>query len=129
MASAHDSSDATEVVLIREGSLNSKTSFRPSGCYKIVCDKSHNGKTEPINKQCDQLQKGNPRYLAPYTKKRFKICNKNPLSVLREAEVEEKKQGNSVKDVEGWYCTDEPWDKVLARIEKIMARYPCSGDK
>ena len=111
--------NVSEVFVIREFEVELKSKPRPvprpTGCYKIMCNRFQR------SKQIEELQKGNPRFLG--SSSRLSYCASDPYRALQEVKLGEVK--NQVKDKEGWFCSDEPWSVIQGRIESIMKKYPC----
>ena len=113
-----------EVFVIREFELDTKSKQRPprpTGCYKITCNRFQRGKPQPKKELLEELQKGNPRFLGSNPK--LSYCASNPYRALKEVKVGEERNG--VMDREGWFCSTEPWSVIQGRIENILKKYPC----
>lgn len=54
--------NAPEVFVIREFEVKSGP-LRPTGCYKITCDRFQRGRSQAKKELIEELQKGNPRFL------------------------------------------------------------------
>ena len=109
-----------EVFVIREFSAGYVP--HPTGCYKIVCNRFQGGVPQPKKGLIRELQKGNPRFLG--TDRNWSFCASDPHKALRE--VKQGEENNRVKDVEGWFCSNESWNVIQGRIKNIMKKYSCN---
>ena len=112
--------NAPEVFVIREFEVNSLPP-RPTGCYKITCNRFQRGRPQGKNELIKELQKGNPCFLG--TDSKWSYCASDPYRALEDVKLGETK--NRAKDSEGWFCSNEPWKVIQGRIESIMKKYPC----
>jgi hypothetical protein len=110
-----------EVFVVREFEVKSVPP-RPTGCYKITCNRFQRGRPQAKKELIEELQKGNPRFLG--TDSKFSYCASDPYKALEDVKQGEKK--NRVKESEGWFCSNEPWNVIQARIDNIMKKYPCN---
>lgn len=80
--------NAPEVFVIREFEVKSGP-LRPTGCYKITCNRFQRGRSQAKKELIEELQKGNPCFLG--TDSKLSYCASDPYRALEDVKLGEKK--------------------------------------